>query len=575
MQTYQAFFSQGFSYTKVISIGMESKVKIGFQSLFQKAVPTTRISLNSNNPTFNKRIELFQEKTNQSLLCCNLRGIERETLRVTDKGHISHQQHPVALGSTLTHPYITTDYSEALLEFITEPFPKIEKMLNQLEVTHQFTARNLPKNEYLWPSSMPCILRDDEDIPIAQYGSSNVGMMKTIYRRGLGHRYGRKMQTIAGVHFNFSVPDAVWSQMRADDDSNLALQDYRTSGYMGLVRNFRRRFWLLLYLMGASPVTDKSFVEGRKHDLDSLAEQDLYLPKATSLRMGDLGYQSTAQDDLYVCYNSADSYVESLRKALLQEYKPYEDLVADCDDSTQSQQLSSAVLQIENEFYSTIRPKQTARSGETQLKALKERGVEYIEVRCVDVNPYDPLGISAEQISFLELFLLGCLFDESPDTTEQEYREVLQNQRAVVRRGREEGLNLVRNNEDIAMQAWGSEIMQQLKPVADIMDGLCSENRYSKALNQMQALLDDPEKTPSAKLLSELETSNLGFVDWSLVQAKKHHLTLTENELTPCIRDRFEEMAQQSISNQKTIEDNEVESLCDYIESYFQQYRKL
>ncbi|MEQ9210671.1 MAG: hypothetical protein RLN96_12710 [Pseudomonadales bacterium] len=209
----------------------------------------------SISSSFNEHIRLFKEKRNRDLLCCNLRGVERETLWVTPQGTISHRPHPAALGSALTHPLITTDYSEALLEFITDPFPKIDDLLDQLGNTHSYTVSRLEAGELLWPSSMPCILDSDEDVPIAQYGQSNVGMMKTIYRRGLGHRYGRKMQAIAGVHFNFSLPDAVWSSLRTNSGSLLSLQDFKTEGYLKLVRNFRRRFWLLLYLMGASPVT--------------------------------------------------------------------------------------------------------------------------------------------------------------------------------------------------------------------------------------------------------------------------------------------------------------------------------
>lgn len=530
--------------------------------------------MNFINQKFDKRIKLFQKEPNRNLLCCNLRGIERETLRVDDNGEMSQKPHPAKLGSALTHPHITTDYSEALLEFITAPSPKIDDVAAQLKQVQQFTLDNLPKNENLWPSSMPCLLGEDEDIPIAQYGSSNVGLMKTIYRRGLGHRYGRKMQTIAGIHFNFSVPDAVWSQMRASDHSLLALQDYRTSGYMGLVRNFRRRFWLLLYLMGASPVTDKSFVAGRSHDLEALGERDLYLPEATSLRMGDLGYQSSAQDDLYACYNSATSYVESLRKALLQEYGPYKDL-SSSGAPDQLQQLSSAVLQIENEFYSTIRPKQTARSGETQLKALQERGVEYIEVRCIDVNPYHPLGISRDQIDFLELFLLGCLFDESPETTQQEYREVLQNQRSVVRHGRAQTLQLVRRGEPISMQSWADDIMKKLDPIAEIMDQLKGGSDYANNLQKMRAMLEDPDKTPSAQLLKDMQESNMGFVDWSLAQAKKHRETLNAEPLEPETTRHFEQLAAQSSSAQQDIESSQNGTLTKYLEDYFHQYQRL
>lgn len=530
------------------------------------------------NSLFNKRITLFKNQPNRNLLCCNLRGIEREALRVDSSGNIAKTPHPLSFGSALTHPSITTDYSESLLEFITEPYPKINSVLTQLTETHQYTLANLPEGESLWPSSMPCILGKDEDIPVAQYGSSNVGLMKTIYRRGLGHRYGRKMQTIAGLHFNFSVPDAVWCQMRTDDKSLLSLQEYRTTGYMGLVRNFRRRFWLLLYLMGASPAVDKSFVAGRTHDLDFFNDRDLYLPYATSLRMGDLGYQSTAQDDLYVCYNSVKTYVASLREALLKEYPGYQTITAASGAANQTpalQQLSSSVLQIENEFYSTIRPKQTAKSGETQLRALTRRGIEYIEVRCTDINPYEPIGINQQQIEFLELFLLGCLFDDSPETAEGEYQEVLANQRLVVREGRKPDLMLHNNGSPISMNNWGTELMQKLEPIAKILDELNGHQNYSDSLVEMQNLLENPDKTPSAKILEELKLSGQSFVDWSLKKSTEHRNTLLNETLSPEKIADFQKIAAQSHSDQEAIENVETENLENYINSYFKQYHKL
>jgi glutamate--cysteine ligase len=522
---------------------------------------------------FQSRIRLFEQPENRSLMCCNLRGIEREALRITTDGEISQKEHPKALGAALTHPSITTDYSEALLEFITEPLPKISPVLEQLQQVHQFTTGNL-NQELLWPASMPCRLGDEKDIPIANYGDSNVGTMKSIYRRGLGHRYGRKMQTIAGIHFNFSVPDAVWSQLRALDKSTLTLQEYRTQGYMSLVRNFRRRFWLLLYLMGSSPVVNKSFVDGRPHDLQTLSGQDLYLPFATSLRMGDLGYQSTAQDNLYVCYNNVESYVKSLQTALLQNYPSYENINS-ADGSGEWQQLSPAVLQIENEFYSTIRPKQTTQSGETQLKALKERGIEYIEVRCVDINPFEPLGINRQQINFLEIFLLGCLFDESPQTSPEEYREILENQKRVVRQGREPNLRLTRNGQTVSLADWGSEMIEHLRPVADILQGLCGEEQYQQTLDEMQNRISNPDLTPSAHVLSDMETHGLDFIEWCLLKANEHHQSLTNPAMDSKILDHFNDLAAKSFESQSDIELNQSESLCEYIQSYFEQYRQL
>ena len=528
----------------------------------------------SNHPTFEEHIKLFKKDRNRDLLCCNLRGVERETLRVTTEARISHTKHPDKLGSALTHPLITTDYSEALLEFITDPFPKIDDLLNQLGSTHSFTASNLQDGELLWPCSMPCPLDSDEDVPIAQYGKSNVGMMKTIYRRGLGHRYGRKMQAIAGVHFNFSVPDAVWSSLRMQSGSLLSLQDFKTEGYLKLVRNFRRRFWLLLYLMGASPVAHASFVKGREHDLEKLGTEDVYLPNATSLRMGDLGYQSTAQDALYVCYNSIQTYLETLQKAIVEQYKPYETINYK-GSADERQQLSSAVLQIENEFYSTIRPKQTARSGETQLKALKERGVEYIEVRCVDINPFDPLGIDQSQIRFLEMFLLACLYDESPETNCSEYTEILDNQRNVVREGRNPELALQKNGKSIRLKTWAEELLLQLAPVADILDSLKGNDDYSTVLDTMMLRVKNPDLCPSAKILEEMRLGNQSFIDWSMSRAREHQQVYLQNTMPASQQASFNRLSETSMNKQKEIESAENQTLDSYIQVYFNQYRQL
>ena len=523
---------------------------------------------------FKQRLSLFSKPKQADLLCCNLRGIERETLRVTPEGAISQRSHPKMLGSTLTHPQITTDYSEALLEFITDPFPRINDVLEQLHNTHVFTARNLEADEVLWATSMPCRLGEDSNIPIAQYGSANSGRMKSIYRRGLGLRYGRKMQAIAGIHFNFSVPDAVWSLLRNQDQSHICLQDYKTEGYMGLTRNFRRWFWILLYLMGASPALSRCFVDGRDHQLQPLGDDDLYLPHATSLRMGSLGYQSSAQDDLYVCYDSVQSYINSLKRALMEEYPPYSKLGLQ-DKQGEYHQLSGSVLQIENEFYSTIRPKQTTRSGETQLKALSERGIEYIEVRCVDINPFSALGITEEQIDFLELFLLTCLFEHSPETNQNEYDEILANQRLVVNRGREPGLTLTDQGSSRTLQAWAQDILEHMRPVAQIMDQMAGSSRYHDCLSAADSLIRDPDKTPSAILLREIQESGLNFIDWTLQRSNQFHQQLINSNCTEEVENRFQQMATESIASQKTLEDQQSEPLEHYLKGYFDQYRSL
>ncbi|MED5408796.1 MAG: glutamate--cysteine ligase, partial [Pseudomonadota bacterium] len=174
------------------------------------------------------------------------RGLEKESLRIDRFGTISQEPHPTALGSTLTHPYITTDYAEALLEFITPVKSGVSEMLDFMKDIHHYVYHNL-EQESLWVNSMPCILHGDDSIQIARYGSSHVGTMKSVYRSGLAWRYGKLMQTIAGIHFNFSLGDGFWRAWREICGSTLPLRDYKSEGYLGLVRNVYRHGWLIPY----------------------------------------------------------------------------------------------------------------------------------------------------------------------------------------------------------------------------------------------------------------------------------------------------------------------------------------
>ena len=164
---------------------------------------------NLNKMLSSTRLEQLLDNGHQHLLCGGLKGIEKESLRISKDGFIAQTPHPKALGSALTHPYITTDYSEALIELITPPFADIKDTLDYLRNIHQFVYDHLD-NEMLLGASMPCGIDGDESIPIAEYGTSNIGRMKHVYRHGLWHRYGRTMQAIAGIHFNYSVPEALW-----------------------------------------------------------------------------------------------------------------------------------------------------------------------------------------------------------------------------------------------------------------------------------------------------------------------------------------------------------------------------
>ena len=341
------------------------------------------------------------------------RGIEKEGLRVLPEGGLALTPHPQALGSALTHASITTDYSESQIELITGAHQSVSGCLDELIHIHQYVLRTLAGagGEMLWVSSMPCGLPTDETIPIGRYGNSHIGRAKSIYRMGLAHRYGRRMQTISGIHYNWSLPGVTSEE------------------YFALIRNFRRHAFVLLYLFGASPALCPCFVEGRAHSLQPMGDgsQALHLPHATSLRMGRLGYQSDAQASLAVSYNGLSGYADSLYEALTRPYPAYE-AIGIRNIGGDYNQLGTSLLQIENEFYGTIRPKRTVQRGERPLHALRERGVEYVEVRLMDLDPFENVGITAPTMRLLDIFLLHCLLSDSPPDTPQEIAEIKHNQ---------------------------------------------------------------------------------------------------------------------------------------------------
>ena len=463
------------------------------------------------------------------------RGIEKESLRATAEGELALTPHPQALGSALTHPHITTDYSEAQVELITGVRPTPETCLEELLHIHQFTYRALG-DEMLWVSSMPCNLPADENIPVGRYGSSNVGRAKSVYRMGLAHRYGRRMQVISGIHYNWSLPEVSSEQ------------------YFALIRNFRRHAFLLLYLFGASPAVCSSFVAGREHQLQTLAPGTMYMPHGTSLRMGRLGYQSEAQASLAVSYNGLDGYAASLQEALTKPYPAYE-AVGIMNPGGEYNQLATTLLQIENEFYGTIRPKRVIRPGERPLHALRERGVEYVEVRLLDLNPFVPIGITVQNIRFLDVFLLHCLLSDSPHDTPQEIAALGRNQHKTAAFGREPGLVLERGSSEVKLTDWGAELLRDCAPVADALDAVHGCTDYGDALRAAQALLLQPDLLPSARVLAvmgqDFDNSFMGFTRAQSQQAKAKMLALP---FSAAQQAKFCALSEQSVRDQQAIE---------------------
>ena len=471
------------------------------------------------------------------------RGIEKESLRVRPDGSLAMTPHPAALGSALTHPHITTDFSESQLELITGVHAGIESCLEELTQIHQAVYGALG-DEMMWCASMPCGLPADDAIPVGRYGSSNVGRMKTVYRTGLSHRYGRRMQMISGIHYNFSLPDSIWP---------IAGLGGPNEAYFALIRNFRRTAWLLFYLFGASPAVCSSFVEGRKHELRELAAGTYHLPHATSLRMGRLGYQSDAQSAIAVSYNNLENYGASLFDALTKPYPPYEAIgVRDGDNY---RQLATSLLQIENEFYGKIRAKRVIRPGERPLHALRERGVEYIEVRLMDLDPFCAIGIGAATIRLLDVFLLHCLLEDSPPDTPEEIAAIGRNQNRVAARGREPGLRLERRGQEIGMIEWAGELLAGCGPIAEALDAAHGSTAYRDALANAVAALSDPDCVPSARVLREIRERHGGsYTRFTLAQSLRHAADIRQLPLAAQTAQRFAQLAQESLEEQRQIE---------------------
>lgn len=499
-------------------------------------------------------------------------GVEKESLRVSPEGGISQLTHPTALGSALTNPYITTDYSEALLEFITPPSEHIESVLDFLRDSQVYVYKKLQDDEILWATSMPCVVAGESSIPIANYGSSNAGQMKSVYRRGLGHRYGRAMQVIAGVHFNYSLPESFWPIYKDIlGESELSLKDFQSEQYFALIRNLQRYGWLIPYLFGASPAVCKSFIGGAETSLEDFDKNTYYEPYATSLRMGDIGYQNNKESETGVkaCYRNLDSYVKTLQCAIATPFSEYEKIGVKVNGKYQ--QLNANLLQIENEYYSTVRPKQIVQGNEKPTVALKKRGVRYVELRSLDVNAFDPLGINETQLRFIEIFMLFCLLAESEQICFSEREEIDQNELLVAHQGRDPFLKLNHNATKLKLKDWAEEIIKGMQSVSELLDQHKEGTPYQDSLRHQRDKVNDPELTPSARMLNEMRETKEGFYHFAKRMSEKHNRYFTSLSLTEERNQFFDDETKKSVEKQKKIEASDELSFDDYLKSYFEQ----
>lgn len=532
------------------------------------AIMTSRNTiLTADNTCFDARVKALKSPEFLASLKDIKRGVEREALRINPNGTLAQTPHPKPLGSALTHESITTDFSESLLEFITPPEASSAKTIAQLQDIHRFVADNI-EEEQIWPLSMPCFIDDETEIPIAYFGESNVGKMKRVYRIGLKNRYGSMMQAIAGVHFNFSLPESFWA-LWAKQNGTSHSQEQTSAEYFGLIRNYRRLCWLIPYLYGASPALCSSFLKGKEHSLPfkKVGKGTLYMPYATSLRMSDLGYTSAEQSSLKICYNELDNYVRLLREAMSTPSTRFERFAS--GEGGNYQQLNHNIIQIENELYSPIRPKQPTESMEKPTDALVRRGISYIEVRALDVNPFSAIGISDSQFDFLDVFLLSCLLMPSEALDEQQLNEAKENMDRVVLEGRNPELMLTENGNAVSLPQWSEKLFAYFGQAATLLDEANNTKQYTKAVSDEYAKIQNPALTPSGKMLQSLLDGDKDNSIFGLELAQKYSNEMKSFDYTFTDSAEFVRQGESSFDAQREIEASDEKDFDTFITDYF------
>ncbi len=472
------------------------------------------------------------------------RGVEKEFFRVNKSGYISKKSHPESLGSALTNRYITTDFAEAQVELVTPVFEDVDALYDFLYSLHVFVAQNIDKKEMLWPFSMPPRIKKESDINLGFYHQSNIGLLKHVYRRGLKVRYGPTMQCVSGMHYNFSIKPSSLSIFNGSSD-----QKNIDSAYLGLIRNFKRLFWFVLSEFGQTNIVDKSFIKNREHILKELNEEDMYLKNATSLRMSEIGYQSKAQKDLGIKYNSLSGFLEKIKNAITVPYPEFEKKELK-DHEGNYHQISNGIIQIENEYYDSIRPKRSSTDNMRPYDLLKNFGIEYVEVRGIDISPHDLTGMSIHQMHFLDLILLYCLIKPSPEILDDEKNEIDSNDYKAIYKGRDEGIEILIDGVETNIRSAKNKIIKDLKLLAGYL-------KESDSIHESIEIVLNCKKG----IISDDSFHNTGL------EKAKSNIKDLRSDSTKDI-DSIKKEAELSLDELNKIQRNSKEEMNEYVKNY-------
>ena len=443
--------------------------------------------------TSQKKISSFLNSDRKTI-----KGLEKENLRSDPEGKISNNDFPKTFGIHNFNSFVTLDYSEPHLEIVTPTFEDNQELFGFLRHLHAYVESNLGK-DFLWNYSMPPRFKR-KYIKLPPHRDANITKLAHLYRLGLRNRYGDKMQSTAGIHFNISFSDSVIK----------SLSESKTDIYLGACRNFLRVFPLVLRLIGCSPVTHKSFLKDRNLNIDKLNDEDCYLPKSTSLRVSRLGYYSEEQDEKFITFNSLEEYLETIQNYINTPNEKFNDISLDL-----KQQVNNGTIQMESELYNHIRPKGVFSRTERQYNQLKKTGIEYLEIRSIDLNPYSEIGISIEDVEFLELLSLFCSLSDSPKIDETEAMLIKEN----IRRASEVGQSCSLLNSfggkkgEINIKELTNELLEDLKSFAKKIE-------FESELDNMFIEYFSRNESPlSTRLLNDLASDEI--LSYVLNKSKK------------------------------------------------------
>ena len=432
-------------------------------------------------------------------------GIEWESLRAKDDGKLSLTPHPAVFGDKLTNPLITTDFSESQIEIITPTFDTIDDAFENFSLLSDMVNASLPQDEYLWFQSIPCILPYWDQIPIAQYSEEGESSQK--YREDLARRYGVKKQMISGVHFNFSFSERFLKKLYSLENDDLSFKDFKDDIYLKIARNYLRYCWLIIYLTGCSIGSHKTFSNDCIHLMDAKDDYgSYYSTKGPSFRNASCGYKNLK--DLYPSYNSVNEFV------------------GDINSFIDNGDLSEA-----KELYTQIRLK--PKNPKDLLNSLKDSGIEYIEIRTLDINPFYQCGIVNRDMKFLHLFLIYMLVKDESDYLAWQ-NEAKINEERTAESGYVDSMRLLRDGCEVTLKDWAYEIINEMYDMCDKLkiDGF-------DTLNLMMNRVSNPDFTYGKMLLSLIEQH--GYINTHIMLSKNNKQISMDN-LRNCDVDSCDEV---------------------------------